>query len=309
MPKKAIDLSGQQFGELTVIERDITKPTGNGCHAYWICECSCGKVISVPASRLRQKGQKSCGHLRLSKRDSLIGQKFGYLIVLDYDFSLKDVDGKYYYKCQCQCGEIVSRAYSSLVCSKFSCCYNCKKILFPNTSFSGLSEEEEIKRIGQRFGKLVIVKATEKRYRNGEKYYLCQCDCGNTTLARWSSLITGGKNSCGCLESKGEFKIKSILKEHNISFEKQYSFDDLVSSKGRKLKFDFAIFEKDKLKCLIEYQGEQHYREESRFYNEEAQERDSLKREYCFKNNINLIEIPYTDYNKIDYNYLLNLGV
>lgn len=31
---------------------------------------------------------------------------------------------------------------------------------------------------------------------------------------------------------------------------------------------------------------------------------DKKKREYCKKNNLKLIEIPYTDFNKIDIDYL-----
>ena len=34
---------------------------------------------------------------------------------------------------------------------------------------------------------------------------------------------------------------------------------------------------------------------------------DNLKKEYCNKNNIPLIEIPYWDYNKLDINYLKEL--
>lgn len=304
MPKKAIDLIGQQFGELVVVERDLTKPTGNGHHAYWICQCSCGKIISVSSNKLRRGNQKSCGHLNLV-RQNLIGRIFDKLTIIDYSEEL-DGKGQPRLVCQCECGNIVTRSVSSLYAKKISSCDSCRE---RKGNFAGISEKEEKQRVGQRFGKLIVIKATDKRYQNGEKYYLCQCDCGNTTLARWSSLISGRKNSCGCLKSKGELKIENILKENNYFFKEQYSFDNLISRKGRKLKFDFAIFEENKLKCLIEYQGEQHYRKESRFYDEEAQERDSLKRKYCFENNINLIEIPYTDYNKLNYNYLISLGV
>ena len=37
---------------------------------------------------------------------------------------------------------------------------------------------------------------------------------------------------------------------------------------------------------------------------EDGQIRDNLKREYCIKNSINLIEIPYWDFNKINYEYI-----
>ena len=37
---KLIDLTGQRFGDLVVLERDINKPKGR---VYWICQCDCGK--------------------------------------------------------------------------------------------------------------------------------------------------------------------------------------------------------------------------------------------------------------------------
>ena len=34
--------------------------------------------------------------------------------------------------------------------------------------------------------------------------------------------------------------------------------------------------------------------------------KDDMKRNYCFKNNIKLIEIPYWDYNKLCENYFIS---
>ena len=33
-----------------------------------------------------------------------------------------------------------------------------------------------------------------------------------------------------------------------------------------------------------------------------------MKKDYCIKNNISLIEIPYIDFEKIDFNYLKERG-
>lgn len=54
------DLSGQKFGKLTVLERDMTI-TGKGHHAKWICKCDCGNIISVGQQALTKQGQISCG--------------------------------------------------------------------------------------------------------------------------------------------------------------------------------------------------------------------------------------------------------
>lgn len=56
---RLIDLTGQRFGKLTVIER--TQSTNK--NAKWICECECGKIVSVFGADLRSGKTKSCGCL------------------------------------------------------------------------------------------------------------------------------------------------------------------------------------------------------------------------------------------------------
>ena len=62
------------------------------------------------------------------------------------------------------------------------------------------------------------------------------------------------------MASRGEIKIREILKMNQIRFEPEYIFPGLVSSSGRPLRFDFAVFDDDgQIDFLIEFQGEQHY--------------------------------------------------
>ena len=42
--------------------------------------------------------------------------------------------------------------------------------------------------------------------------------------------------------SKGERKIADILNAAGIKFAIEYTFDDLVATSGRPLRFDFAVF-------------------------------------------------------------------
>ena len=104
--------------------------------------------------------------------------------------------------------------------------------------------------------------------------------------------------------SRGEIKICDILDMAGLEYKEEYSFSDLVSSSGRPLRFDFAIFKNDKLSHLIEYQGSQHYQCPAHW--NDISEYDKKKKEYCIQNNIPLIEIPYWDFNKIDINLLMN---
>lgn len=60
--------------------------------------------------------------------------------------------------------------------------------------------ELPIFRIGERYGKLVII-APSERYQ-GRIYWVCRCDCGNTKII-YNRYICGGRiKSCGCLAER-----------------------------------------------------------------------------------------------------------
>ena len=107
-----------------------------------------------------------------------------------------------------------------------------------------------------------------------------------------------------------ECRIHDVLKEADIPFAEEYTFDDLKSSSGRSLRFDFAVFDDaGQLDYLIEAQGEQHYHPVKRFGGSRGYHRqqynDDLKRRYCFDHNIKLIAIPYFDEDKINPEYIM----
>ncbi len=100
----AEDLTGQRFGELTVLCR-----AENDRHnrTRWICRCDCGKECSVPAMRLKTGRTGSCGCKRhrssLNIRD-LTGQRFGRLVAL-YPVRKEDKECKSaIWHCRCDCG-------------------------------------------------------------------------------------------------------------------------------------------------------------------------------------------------------------
>jgi|694.fasta_scaffold23994_8 hypothetical protein len=96
--------------------------------------------------------------------------------------------------------------------------------------------------------------------------------------------------------SVGEKTISSILVSNGIKHVHQYTFADCVDLKP--LPFDIAITDEfNKVKLLIEFHGIQHF-ESIEFYGgiealEKTQKRDKIKKDYCKKNNIPLIEIIY----------------
>ena len=58
---KLIDLMGQKFGRLTVIERAENTKDGR---AQWKCKCDCGNELIVRGKNLRNGSTKSCGCLQ-----------------------------------------------------------------------------------------------------------------------------------------------------------------------------------------------------------------------------------------------------
>ena len=110
--------------------------------------------------------------------------------------------------------------------------------------------------------------------------------------------------------SRGEIKIFEILTEAGLNFQEEYSFPDLISTSGRPLRFDFAVFDDDgNLDFIIEYQGKQHYEASSKFGGKrglyQQQFNDNKKRRFCALHDIKLIEIPYTEENLISYDYIM----
>ena len=58
MNKKKIDLTGQRFGKLTVIQEAGHK---NGRSIAWLCHCDCGNDKIIDGHSLRIGSTKSCG--------------------------------------------------------------------------------------------------------------------------------------------------------------------------------------------------------------------------------------------------------
>lgn len=118
----------------------------------------------------------------------------------------------------------------------------------------------------------------------------------------YQSLInsrTTNKTACPkCRESQGEKEVRKILIAKNIKFKSQFRI-----SKCRNLlplPFDFALWVDDKF-ALIEYNGIQHYKSDSRRFSPDTvlniKKRDKIKQEYCKRNNIPLLVIKYTEQN------------
>lgn len=127
-----------------------------------------------------------------------------------------------------------------------------------------------------------------------EKVKITHTKCGYTWDVRASHILHTSKCP-NCNESKGENLIKEILEDKNISYIREYTFEDLKNVK--KLPFDFALFIEEELVGLIEYDGSQHFIPFEHFGGEnklrKTQYNDNKKNNYCEKNKIPLKRIRY----------------
>ena len=237
------------------------------------------------------KNLKNWGITPNSKKLDLTGQVFGELMVISPAAARNDKYTRWI--CKCSCGKEVEVRTDYLTSKHTTSCGHIKKQFI---------QQKDL--VGQRFGKLVVI---ENLFDKGTKK--CKCDCGNIIEVQTYNLINGNTQSCGCLKSKGELKINTLLTEMKISFKTQYSFDDCRFPDTQRLAyFDYAIFHNEQLICLIEFDGTQHYigwsqKQESL---EIIQKRDNFKNEYCQKHNIPLVRIPYWELDNINKKQLLN---
>ena len=273
-----MDLIGQKFNKLLIIGESKTDKK------KVICQCDCGTIKEINKYNLKSGQVQSCGCLHKEKiSKDLKDKRFGKLIVLEKTIK-RTKDRNIIWKCQCDCGNFCEVSTNNLIQGYTKSCGCLVKETMNNQSYA-------LKDIsGQRFGKLVALKPTNQRNKQGHVVWECKCDCGNITYADGVYLRQGDILSCGCLKSIGEEKISKLLQQNNIYFEKEKTFG--INSKGGYYRFDFYVNNK----YLIEYDGIQPFKESNPW---NCKARDIEKNIWCKDNNIPLIRIQYTQLDKL----------
>lgn len=293
---KKLDLTGQVFGRLTVLEPGPKQGKEN----TWICECSCSAKthVTVKISNLRNGHTKSCGCLKREpskKFIDLTGQIFNEWTVIS------KAEKESYWHCRCSCGverdvyapslkkqlskscghlkaglvkkPIINQRFGMLVVKEqlpysiCKCACDCGTIIYVkrsnlisgNTKSCGCNQYKAISKNmnNMMFGFLQPLCSTDKR-KHGSIVWRCLChNCNQECEVTQHALADGRTESCGCVRSIGELKIQQILQKCNIAFEKEKTFEDLINpNTGFKLRYDFYLPASN---CLIEFDGIQHY--------------------------------------------------
>jgi hypothetical protein len=290
---KLINELGNKYGALTVIE--IAKDK-NGRTA-WLCVCDCGNKKIVRGPDLRKGRITSCG-CRLASREKriidLTGQVFGELLVLQRDDNNYDrINLKNKWLCRCSCGNVKSITGSALTSGHTRSC-GCK-----SKEFNAINNF--IDETGNVYGYLTVI-GSEFDNKDGKLKCKCLCQCGNIILVSGTYLRSSNTLSCGCKNPNTSFatiEIEKFLQENNLLYQKEYTFKDLTSEKGKRLRYDFAILnDKKEVIKLLEYDGPQHF-QSTEFYGGkeylmQLQKHDKMKDEYAKNNGIILFRINHT---------------
>jgi hypothetical protein len=112
---RLVDLTGQKFGYLLVLNRAENKIRGR---PRWLCRCDCGNAKCIDAGNLRSGASRSCGcreSLGVPPKD-LINRRFGRLLVIEIVKNQPPI-----WRCRCDCGKIVVKKSSYLLNKTKSC--------------------------------------------------------------------------------------------------------------------------------------------------------------------------------------------
>lgn len=122
----SLDLTGKQFGELTVLRKLETVTKGGAVR--WLCKCSCGAEYEVLGTLLVTGRRTRCSskvHEKNYAYSDISGQRFGRLVAL-HPSRRYDKSGSVIWRCQCDCGNEVDVPYNSLMYTNQKSC-GCQK--------------------------------------------------------------------------------------------------------------------------------------------------------------------------------------
>ena len=152
------------------------------------------------------------------------------------------------------------------------------------------------------------------QYTGTHRLIKCRCNIDGHEWESYAANLLNGSAKCPiCNMSAGEANLVKFMKEHNINYKTQKTFSDCKDIKH--LRFD--VYDADN-SILFEFQGEQHYfpidfsgigEEYATKQFDELQKRDTLKKQYCEKNNITLVCIPYWERDNIERYLLENVEI
>lgn len=257
-----------------------------------LCDCDCGNTNIIRDSyKLSHSTYSSCGcgkkeYVQKSCGKEINGRKYGRLLILD---TLWDNNPPMVY-CQCDCGNNILLNKKDVQTGHTKSC-GCLKL----EHFNKINDVDHSGQISD-YGILILNKSSKNKY--NQQLWNCKCFCGNVFEELPARILNEHVRSCGCLKtSSGELLIKNILDDYHIEYKQEYSFPDCKGINNYVLRFDFGIINNNDLKCLFEYDGQQHFYPIDIFGGKKGYQdtiiRDNIKNKYCKDHNIQLYRFNY----------------
>lgn len=195
------------------------------------------------------------------------------------------------------CGNIFKTSLASIQASN-GMCLQCGHIA---TQYALKIKKEDMISLSTINGKLMVVDPDSYISMNDNMLFYCS-ECGEEFETTPRNYIKRGFTRCAkcwSKKSKGEYKIQYFLDNNNINYVSEKRYDDCRDIKP--LPFDFYLPDYN---TIIEYDGIQHFEPIDVYGGDTSLEilckHDKIKDEYCHNNNINLLRIPYWEYDNIE---------
>ena len=290
-------------------------PSGSHYKVYVMCDY-CGEISYVAYKDYMKYGKKdkhSCKHCMGKKVSEVsydsrqeylyngindICNKNGYTLLTKKE-DIKTAETRVKYKCK-KHGINETKLYTLFIG------HVCPKCGVEKNTLRARHKPDEIEKEFDNFGGVLVNKEEYENWGRKNLKVICP-ECKKIFVTSYGSYMRDGGQLCpNCTYkiSKGELRIRNFLDSNNIQYNREYRFDDCKYKIP--LPFDFYI---ESLNMCIEYDGEGHYRPIQRTYddNYNAEEmfkltciRDEIKNKYCKNNDIDLLRIPYWDYDNIE---------
>ena len=255
----------------------------NGVRGPIVIKCErCGLIREIQTAYNILQKQKFCPRCDGKRVSEFIELCNAHQVkIIEYGKSIKDNS-----TLQClKCGNIWEKSISNATNKKQVNCPFCSSKSPAHKYINYLA------RIEERYGKNQY-EILAKDFVGTDKIPV-RHKCGFIFKTRINDFLKSqGCPRCAPRLSKGEKAVIEFLEKNKITYEFQASIPETHQ------RFDFLI---DNI-YAIEYQGEQHFRDtfgDTKTF-QQTLINDEKKRKYCKENNIDLLEISYKDFSKID---------
>jgi len=283
----------QKFIENNGSKTKVISKEFNGLHGDIYCKCECGNIYRTEWNFISQSKKFYCNDCGIKRRAKTHVYGLEYISSICEEHGFKFIPEDYIDTRKVSI--IDSNGYKHM--TALNCIRQERKYRSDNFSKSNpYTVENMIHYIKANKIPCDIVDKTNRviEIRKDNILFYCE-ECHKPFYAKWGQVAYEGRYRCeDCISflSNLEYKVKEYLEEKNIDYVQQKKFKDCKNK--RLLPFDFYL---PKYECCIEVMGSQHY-VQSEMFKQSITERkyiDKIKKDFCLKNNIKYLEIPFWD--------------